>query len=226
MAKKDTKRVSISAWEKVMKEHFDNTPVHVDWNGIEVEVKKLLPLKEMIVFVEEIVEACFGKDGVFLPQAEPFAIRSGVLSHYAGFAMPESLEKQYELVMGTDAADVVLMNINRAQLDDLIEAADRKIDFICDSNAMTAKAEADKVLAAFQELGESMKAVFGDMSAEDIQKVLSAVGNLGEVDEGKIVEAYAKQKREAEEVEAAARPDVPEGLTKETDGTKSEGEAE
>ncbi len=215
MAKKDTKRVSISAWEKVMKEHFDDTPVHVDWNGIDVEIKKTLPLKEMIVFVEEVVDACFGKDGVFLPQAEQFAIRSGILSHYAGFAMPESLEKQYELVMKTDAADVVLKHVNETQLDDIIESADRKIDFLCDSNAMTIKAETDKVMAEFQKLGESMEAVFGGMSAEDIQKILSSVGNLGEVDEGKIVEAYVNQKQEAEAAEAAARPDVPDGLTKE-----------
>ena len=215
MAKKDTKRVSISAWEKVMKEHFDTSPVKVEWRGIEVEVKKVLSLKEMIVFVEDIVEACFGKDGMFLPQAETFAIKSGVLSHYAGFAMPESLEKQYELVMNTDAYDVVVEYVDEVQLEDIIDAADRKIDYLCDSNAMTIKAETDKVMAEFQKLGESMEAVFGGMSAEDIQKILSSVGNLGEVDEGKIVEAYVNQKQEAEAAESAARPDVPDNLTKE-----------
>lgn len=215
MAKKDTKRVSINAWERVMKEHFDNAPVVTDWYGIDIEVKKVLPLKEMIVFVEEIVEACFGKDGTFLPQAEQFAIRSGILTHYAGFAMPESLEKQYDLVMKTDAAEVVRKLIDETQIEDIIDAADRKIDYLCDSNAMTIKAETDKVLAEFQNLGENMEAVFNGMSADDIQKVLSSVGNLGEVDEGKIVEAYISKKKEDEVASAAALPDIPEGLIKE-----------
>lgn len=225
MAKKDTKRVSVNAWEKVMKEHFDTASVTVDWHGIEVEVKKILPLKDMIVFVEEIVDACFSKDGTFLPQTEKFAIRSGILTHYAGFAMPESLEKQYDMVMKTDAVEAVSAYIDETQLEDIIDAAERKIDFLCDSNALTIKAEAEKVVAQFHSLGEQMEAVFSGMTADDIQRIVETAGKLGEVDEGKIVEAYIDKKREAEAAEAAGMEDIPEDVTK-GDVSKSGGEAE
>lgn len=213
MAKKDTKRVSINAWEKVMKEHFDTVPKALDWHGVELSVKNTIPLKDMLAFVEDIVSACFAGDGSFIPQAEQFAIKSGVLTYYAGFAMPENLEKQYDLVMKTDAYDVVVEYINEAQFKDIIDAADRKIDFLCDSNALTIKAEAEKVVAEFQKLGEQMEAVFNGMSADDIQKILSSVGDIGKVDEGKIVEAYMEHKQEAEA--AANLPDIPDGLVKE-----------
>lgn len=215
MAKKDTKRVSINAWEKVMKEHFDANATTVDWYGVEVVVKRTLSVKEVIEFVEDIVGACFAKDGTFLPQAEQLAIRSGILTYYAGFAMPESIEKQYDLVMKTDAVDMVQANIDGLQLQDIIEAADRKIDYLCDSNALTIKAEAEKVVAEFQKLGEQMEAVFNGMSADDIQKILGSIDQLGQVSEDKIVNAYM-DRRQADDAEAAANiPDVPDDVVKE-----------
>lgn len=225
MAKKDTKRVSINAWEKVMKEHFDTVPTVVDWYGVEVEVKRTLGVKEVLAFVEDIVGACFAPDGTFLPQAEQFAIRSGILTYYAGFAMPESIEKQYAFVMNTDAADMVQANINGIQLQNIIEAADRKIDYLCDSNALTIKAEAEKVVAEFQKLGEQMEAVFSGMSADDIQKILGSIDQLGQVSEDKIVNAYM-DRRQADDAEATANiPDVPDDVVKEGAASDDKGDA-
>lgn len=195
MAKKDTKRVSINAWEKVMKEDFDTKPVVVEWHGIDIEIKKTIPLTDMLQLVEDVVNACFTNDGGFIPQAEQFALKSMVLAYYAGFAMPSSLEKQYDLVTNTDAFDFVVEHIDSLQFADIMDAVERKIDYLCDSNAVAIKAQTDKVLIEFQKLGESMEAVFSGMSADDVQKIISAVGNMGDVSEEKIVNAYMKQKQ-------------------------------
>lgn len=195
MAKKEN-RISVNAFEKVANENFSNT-VTKEWFGVEVSIRRTLPLREALMFTEDIVNACFAADGAFIPQVMDFAIKDGILTRYANFTMPSNTEKQYELIYTTGAADMVLEEIDREQLDSIIDAADRKIDYLCDANIKEVRTKLEDVLMAFEEMGNSFEKMFDGVTSEDIKNMVSAIGDIGNLDESKIVEAYMKQ-RDAE----------------------------
>lgn len=146
------------------------------------------------MFAEDIANACFTLDGTFIPQAKDFAVRDGILTRYANFTMPSDTEKQYELLYATDAVDVVMEEIDMEQLEGIIDAADRKIDYLCDTNVREVSAKLETVLKTFEEMGTAVERMFGGMTPEDMQKMLGAIGQAGQLDEEKIVEAYMKQR--------------------------------
>lgn len=187
---KGKKRISVNAFEKVAKEQFPET-VTEEWFGIEVTIKHSLPLKEMIMFVQEVVDACFTTDGTYVPEIMDFAIKSGVLTHYANFNLPENLEKQYWLIYSTNAFGMVSQYINQSQLQEMIEAANKKIEYMCDTDITATKAKLNDLCEAFEKMGEQFSTLFNNVSQDDVQRLIEAVGEAG-VDEDKIVSAYIK----------------------------------
>lgn len=189
MEKRKTERIPASALEEIAQERFPNI-VTEDWYGTELVIKRNLSLAEMLQFVNDIVETCFAEDGSFIPEAAGFAIRSGVLTRYANFELPDDLEKQYELVYGTGAAEVVAGHINSAQLKEIIEAADQKIEHLLSSDIIALRGRIDELTAAFERLGEQMSGMFEGLEPEDVQNMLSAIGSAGSLSEEKIVDIY------------------------------------
>lgn len=187
MAKKE-KRISINALEKVAKEQFPES-VTEQWFDIEVTIKRSLPLKEMLEFVQEVVDACFTTDGTFVPEVMDFATKSGILTHYANFTLPDNLEKQYWLIYSTGAVDMVCQHINMTQLQEMIGGINRKIDHMCDTDIVATKAKLNDLYEAFVKMGTEVSDLFGGVNADELQKM---VGNLGstELSEEKIVSAY------------------------------------
>lgn len=187
MAKKE-KRISINALEKIAKEQFPES-VTEQWFDIEVTIKRSLPLKEMLEFVQEVVDACFTTDGTFVPEIMDFATKSGILTHYANFTLPDNLEKQYWLIYSTGAVDMVCQHINMVQLQEMIGGINRKIDHMCDTDTVATKAKLNDLYEAFVKMGTEVSELFSGVNADELQKM---VGNLGsaELSEEKIVSAY------------------------------------
>lgn len=187
MAKKE-KRISINALEKVAKEQFPES-VTEQWFDIEVTIKRSLPLKEMLEFVQEVVDACFTMDGTFVPEVMDFATKSGILTHYANFTLPDNLEKQYWLIYSTGAVDMVCQHINMTQLQEMIGGINRKIDHMCDTDIVATKAKLNDLYEVFVKMGTEVSDLFSGVNADELQKM---VGNLGstELSEEKIVSAY------------------------------------
>lgn len=187
MAKKE-KRVSINALEKVAKEQFPES-VTEQWFDIEVVIKRSLPLKEMLEFVQEVVDACFTTDGTFVPEIMDFATKSGILTHYANFTLPDNLEKQYWMIYSTDAVDMVCRHINMVQLQEMIGGINRKIDHMCDTDIVATKAKLNDLYEAFVKMGTEVTGLFEGIDAGELQNMVSALGGT-EVNEEKIVSAY------------------------------------
>lgn len=187
MSKKE-KRVSINALENIAETQFQNT-ITKEWFDIEISIKKVLPLTEMMELVQEITEACFTTDGTFVPEIMDFAIKSGVMTHYANFTLPTNLEKQYWLVYNTDAFDVVSEYIDKVQLQEIVDAANRKIEYMCDTDIVETKAKLNELYAAFEKMGEQFSDIFNGVNADDVHRVINTISESG-LDEGKIVAAY------------------------------------
>lgn len=187
MAKKE-KRISINALEKIAKEQFPES-VTEQWFDIEVTIKRSLPLKEMLEFVQEVVDACFTTDGTFVPEIMDFATKSGILTHYANFTLPDNLEKQYWLIYSTGAVDMVCQHINMVQLQEMIGGINRKIDHMCDTDIVATKAKLNDLYEAFVKMGTEVSDLFSGVNAEELQKMVGALGDT-ELNEEKIVSAY------------------------------------
>ena len=191
---KSEKRISISVMDKIIKEHFENTTTE-QWYGIEVQIKKTLSFTEMMEFVNDVVLSCFQEDGGFVPEVMDFAIRSNILSKYANFSLPDKLEHRYEIIYKTDIIDLVCSRINGAQLNEIVASINRKVEFLCDSNALMIKRQVNDLQARTE-------GMFNGISSDDIAKLANVLSS-GELDEGKIVEAYLDKTRPAESSESS-----------------------
>lgn len=187
MAKKE-KRISINALEKVAQENFQNV-VTEQWFDLDVTIKHNLSMTEMMQFVRDIVDMCFTTNGEYVPETMDFAIKSGVLIYYANFTLPDGLEKQYWLTYATDAVDMVCKHINMVQLQEIINAANRKLKYMCDTDIVAAKAKLTELSDSFAKMGEQFSDIFNGVNADDVQRVVSEIGEHG-IDESKIVSAY------------------------------------
>lgn len=187
MSKKE-KRISINALENVAKENFQDV-VTEQWFDIEVTIKRNLSMTEMMQFVQDVVNMCFTTAGTYIPEVMDFAIKSGILTYYANFTLPDNLEKQYWLTYATDAVDMVCKHINMVQLQEMVNGANRKIDHLCDADTIATKTKLTELSSAFAKMGEQFSDMFGGVSAEDVRRVVGAIGENG-MDEEKIVSAY------------------------------------
>ena len=192
---KGEKKISISAFEKVMKEHFHSTTVK-EWYGLEINIRRNISVKDALEFAQEVAVGCFTADGVFVPEIGDFLIRSNVLRRYANFSLPEKLDKQYELVYGTDAFNVVCDYIDTNQLKSIIEAIDRKIDYMCDSGIVEIRTQLSEMVNSVNLMHSTAGDLVDNLSQEELKNVLN-IFKSGSVDEEKIVRAYLDHTKSA-----------------------------
>ena len=196
-SKRKSKRVSITSFEKIMKE--THTPfIKIDWHGIEVTVKHTLSLSEVMSFVDSVTKSCFTDDrGVYLPEVKDFAIKCNILDMYANFALPANVERRYDLVYCTDAVESVLANINTAQYHEIVDAINDKIDNLAQANIEAVHSQMNELYTAFDGLQSQMSKIFDGVNVEDITKMVGAISGSS-FDEEKLVQAFINQKKSVE----------------------------
>ena len=187
------KRVSVNAFERAMKDTYTSTE-SIDWNGIEVTVKKNLSLKEMMEFVDSVVKSCFTKDtNAYIPEIKDFAIKVCVLEKYANFTMPSNVETQYALVYNTDAVQCVLNYVNHKQYSEICDAISKKIENLAQANIEAVNRQMNELYNTFNNLQTQLSGLFDGVNNDDIRAVAGALAN-GTIDEEKLVKAYISQK--------------------------------
>lgn len=198
---KNEKKVSITAFDKIMKEHYQNESV-IQWHNVDIRVKKVLTLSEMLGFVDDVVGKCFYDELGFMPEIKDFAIKSNILTRYANFSMPENLEHSYQMVYGTDAVDIVCDAIDTTQLQEIVNAIDEKIRFRCDTNITEIQKRVEKVVETIEALSDNTEKIFSGLNQEDMQALMSSIVSGG-FDEQKVVKAYMDQKKAGEQETAS-----------------------
>lgn len=194
---KDIKRVSIAKFESALDKENIVTETLAGTEDVVIEIKKTIPLYEMTAFVQEVVEACVDSEtGDYIPEAYDFAFRVAVLTHYANFAMPSNLEKQYMLVYGTRAFNQVTGSINVCQLNDIVKAIDRKIQFMLDVISSSAVTKINEVINKFNDIATSSEQVFGGMNPADLSKVIEGITKLNKMDEADVAKVILDVKSE------------------------------
>ena len=181
---KEIKKVSINKFESALNKNNVVTVRLAGTDDVVIQIKKTIPLQEMLLFVQEVVEACVDSEsGEYIPEAYDFAIRVGVLTHYANFSMPANLEKQYCLVYNTDAFSQVLAEINTRQFDDIVRAIDKKIEFMLNVISSSAVTKINDVISKFNDIAEASEKAFSGINADDMAKIIQGISKLGEIDQ-------------------------------------------
>lgn len=187
------KKISINEFENALNENFDNL-VQVEWNGLEIIVKKTLDIAEMLAFVNNVSEACFNKeDYSYSPAVEDFAIRSAFVELYTNIRMPVNIQRRYDLIYQSGIVEHIVPYINASQYNAIIEAVRKSIDHMANANIITTNKQIDTLLTEFENLQNQMEGVFSGVGSEDVKALIGALGNSG-VDEEKIVQAYLNNK--------------------------------
>ena len=186
---KSNKKVSIATLEKIMNEPYMPAKV-VEWNGVEVTIKPTLSFKDVLSFVDSVVKSCFTTDnGSYIPEVKEFVTKCCILEMYANFALPTNVERKYDLVYCTDAVNMVVANINTAQLQEIVEAIDTKIDNIAQANIEAVNKQMNELYSAFNNLQEQMTGIFAGIGTDEISKLIGAIAG-DKFDETKLVQAY------------------------------------
>jgi len=201
MAKKESSKISVSALERAAKEQLAEI-ANIQWCDLTVEVKRSIPLVEMMEFCKEITDACFMDDGTYVPEVMEFAIKSGVLTRYANFRLPSNLEKQYWLIYNTDIYDIMLEYINTAQLNEIVDAANRKLKYLCDSDILMFRSQMTQFIESMNDMQKDTAAMMEGISPDDIQSLLGAIGSGDGLDEEKIARVFIDRIRQEESVNA------------------------
>lgn len=186
------KKISINAFEKTIKENFENT-VTKDWFGIPVTITKTISFEEVVSFVAEVADNCFLDDGRYIPEAMQALIDCGVVRHYTNISLPANLSSAYELVMQSGIIDFIMSEINYSQYNNIVLAIRDKVEYTCESNTAEFKHAMEKMAISMNEIQEATKDLFDKVSPDDIQRIVGLYGDEHAIEE-RVVDEYLKQK--------------------------------
>lgn len=186
---KGQKKISVNAFEKVAK--TTALPVVIEqWFGNELIINPTLSLTEMLTFVNDVVNSCFDDQGDYVPEILDFVIGCSILEKYANFSLPKNLESRYELIYNTNAVDTVYSHINQVQFKVIRSAIDKKIKYMCDTNSIYIRRSFEAIVKSLSAIQEKSDGIFDGVEANDVERLVDALGNANNFDVSKIVEAY------------------------------------
>lgn len=170
----------------------------IEWNDLEITVRRRIPYEDFVTGGIVISNACFGEDGAYVPEAKDVSFRLFVLSQYTNLSIPQNLEKRYEMACFSGIFDAVLTAIDRYQLEQLKESVNERIRVRTEAAVDAVVRQANSVAEAVQNLSEKFEAQFsdllGDVTPEELNRVIHGIAE-GQVDEEKVVDAYKKTRR-------------------------------
>lgn len=199
MAKAKMKKISIAALDKVVKDTYIPAST-VQWNGLDVQIKRSLTFIEMMEFVDSVVKTCFtAESGMYIPEAKDFAVKSNIVERYTNLSLPNNLDHRYEIIYCTDIIETVLTCVNPQQFNEIMTSIDAKINNLAQMNVEQVNKQIADLYAAFENLQKQIEQMFGGVDGEEVVAMMKALTE-GSIDEHKLVEAYlahSKTKTEA-----------------------------
>ena len=191
---KTEKKISVNAFEKAAEGHIQRETV-TTWNGLDIRVKYLLPASEMVEFVADIVDTCTEGTGGYTPELFDFTVRNGVMLRYANLTRPQNIEKWYELLYATEVYSVVAIHISHQQLNDIISAAEKRIEMFCQNELSQVQGKMNELITMLTKTTQDTAAMFDGLTPTDMKNVVDAVGN-GTLNPDRVTERYIKMARQ------------------------------
>ncbi len=201
MAKKNDK-VSVSAFDKYVKDNCDSRPIQIEVGGLSFMVKPVLSFEDLLTFAKIVADSCFSDNGEFVPEVREFMIRRNILERYAGFTMPQNLEKQYELVtMASEVIDEIVAHVDQRQFRALLDAIGEKIDAKQMINESAVTKQVNELYGFMANMQSQLESMFAGVDSGDMARLVSAISEGG-LDQEQIVKAYFDYKKDEGEGKA------------------------
>lgn len=198
------KMISINQLESMMTENVVVVP-YCEGSDINIVIKKCISLPEMCSFVENVVESCFSDDGKYMPYIKDFAIRVNVMTIFANFRLPKSVEKQYDLAYQTEAYYAVLNHIDLVQFDQICYSIDDAIAHRRNMEIASATNEVAKAAQTLSNLNDQFADVMGGLTNHDMEQLLDKMSGMT-LDEDKLVSAIMRAKSEGAQSNVISLP--------------------
>lgn len=180
--------------EALKRDNRANFISNVEWNGLTIQVKYTISLKDMMALVDGVVRACFTDEGVYLPEVKNFALKCSIIDAYTNIALPSDIERQYAISEGSGLFEYVLPYIYHSQVEDITKSIDDKVYTKAQANIEMIKVQVEELYNKFDDMLNSMNEVMSQIHPEDISKLSEAMSS-GALSEEKIVEAFMKQSK-------------------------------
>lgn len=186
MTKKSSK-ISVNKFEKAVKDMYGDGVCVVEWNGLNVEIKRTLSLRDAIMFSEHVVGSCFDDNGNYIPESYRLSVMNAMVALYTNISLPQSAENKYDLLCKSHICDVIASNVDAQQLEDIISIVKKRIKYIIELNNASAKREIEEICKSFDVIKNQIESTFSDISGEDIESITNLI-NSG-VDQSAIAKA-------------------------------------
>ena len=161
--------------------------------GQDIDVTTTLSITAFNECVNRIVEMLYDENGSYIPNLKDFFIRVVILFAYTNVQFPSDFEEMmdeiYNLVYRTSFYNDVIKVINKDQYDALLAAIDTEVEYINNNNINRINQQISNLASGLETLGSQFTNMFGDVSEEDVNKLISAIENNA-IDEKKLMEAY------------------------------------
>ena len=129
----------------------------VEWHGIEMTIKRLLSLEEMLTFVNDVVSSCFEeKTGEYIPEIKDFAIRCSIMESYAGFVLPSDLSEKYSMIYNSDIVSFIVKHIDKNQFESILSSIDDKIEHQAQNNIEAINKQMNELIAGFSTIEQNL----------------------------------------------------------------------
>lgn len=210
MSKKEkTPKISVTELDKALAvSNGTETPYNetttVAWNGVNIVVKKLIPVEEMIQFVLRGTNLCYNTEtGEYMPELSDFMFRALFFEYYTNITTSTNVNKMYVEVMNDDLYNTVRPYVSGTQIADIVRGIDERIKLHNKLNVTRAEQELEKTLEDVTKVLDGLKQLSDSVSAEDVRNMFDAFSD-SKIDEKKLVEAVqssiiARKKAEEEE---------------------------
>lgn len=189
-----SKKISVSALEKAAAANSFDKTVSCEWGGIQIEVKKILSLEEMLAFIDNVTAACFSDDGtVYAPEMTDFALKVAIVELYTNITLPKDIRKKYDILYNTNLVSAIVACVNKDQIDSIVTAIDARISHAADANVEAINRQAKLIMDSFDALQKKLDKLFDGVETGDIKNITEAISN-GRFDEEKMISLLMKQK--------------------------------
>ena len=184
------KKISVNAFEKAGKERCSNT-FEAKWHDLDITFTYTIGLEDVLSIIEEVSSNCFLSDGTFVPGVMMPLLYGAVISKYTNISLPANLSSRYDLIARSGIMEFIMDNINVDQFNQIVDAIERKVDYLCDSNTAEFSRAVAEMTVSLGDMKARTEELMSSISSADITQILSFISDEGDV-EKKAADKYLK----------------------------------
>lgn len=152
--------------------------------GVDIEIKRTISFQEMLDFVESVAALCVNiETSQYYPHLRDFGIKMELLTRYANFTLPQSIDKKYEYIYNSNAVALVLANINETQFTEIVSSIDSKIRFALEEMNSAATKSVTSLISKLDVAVDESAAMFEGIDHDEVMKMIDNIDIIASKDE-------------------------------------------